>query len=178
MSKQEFKPQYCKCCGQTTNYKITINRGIADTIKAIAVAIKRKGINCIHPRKEMEINTGQIDYKTMVSDGKLTSNQVGNLSRCRFHGFIARVDKHKGNYCLTRKGIEFLRGEPIPQYAVVSKSEKRLLGYYMENKFYCRIEDFKPEMEYWDGINFHIEEGKVIKNTSEFIKAHQPQLIA
>jgi len=64
----EYKPEKCECCGQTTTYIIGIDGGTVDIVKNIALFIGRKGINCVHPRKEMEGHG-------------LSSNQVGNLSR-------------------------------------------------------------------------------------------------
>lgn len=154
-----FIAEVCPCCGQTKDYALKVDQGTVDILKAIAMAVKEKGINCIHPRKEIE--------------GKLlTSNQVGNLSRARFQGLIAKVDidGKKGNYCLTRKGLGFLKGDSIPSIAVISKVEKRLMGYWREDQYRCVITDFKNRDEYWEGVNYHIESGKVVTDTKEFIK--------
>ena len=169
MQKVNYQPKVCTCCGQSLTYLLSIDRGSVDILKAISTAIGRKGINCIHPRKEMEISAGKIDYASMVQEGHLTSNQVGNLSRPRFHGLIAKVkgDNMAGNYCLTTKGAKFLKGEEIPHCAIISKEKNHQIGYFEEDIYRCTIKDFTPDYEYWEGINFSIEEGKIIKTAVE-----------
>ncbi len=162
--KQKFVPQKCTCCGQTVDYALTINQGTVDILKAISVAIRNKGINCIHPRKEMEIHTKQLPYQIMVQAGQLTSNQVGNLSKARMHGLIAKVRGENGNYLLTRKGVRFLKGEPIPRMAIISKMESRTLGYFNEETDMVTIKDYIHKEEYWEGINYRIVDGRIIKN--------------
>src|SRR4030042_647169 len=149
MSKIEYKPEECEHCGQTTTYLLGLDHGTADIVRAIAIKIGEKGINIVHPRKEMEGTT-------------LSSNQVGNLSRARFHGLIASVKGEKGNYLLTRKGAAFLRGESVPRYAIISKSEGHQIGYFTNGeKFMVTIKDLLNEGEYWEGINYDIVEGEV-----------------
>jgi len=169
MQRVNYKPEVCSCCGQSLTYLLAVDRGTVDILKAIATAIRRKGINCVHPRKEMEIAVGQIDYPTMVKEGQLTSNQVGNLSRPRFHGLIAKVrgKDMAGNYCLTTKGAKFLKGEEIPKYAIISKEEKHQIGYFEEEIHRCTIQDFAPDTEYWEGIDFNIEDGRIIKDIDD-----------
>lgn len=151
--KTEYKPEICECCNQSTTYLIAIDRGTVDIVKAIARFIGTKGINAVHPRKEME--------------GKyLTSNQVGNLSRPRFHGLIAHLDGESGNYVLTRKGSDFLRGKVIPKYAIVSKSEGKQIGYFEPETEKVSIHSFNQTGDYWEGIGYEITEGQVI-NTLE-----------
>ena len=164
MKKINYVAKKCRCCGQTLTYLIAVDHGSVDTLKAIATAIRRKGINCIHPRKEMEVTSGQLDYASMVGEGLLTSNQTGNLSKLRFHGLIARIKNKPGNYCLTKKGSQFLKGEEIPKYAIISKKEKHQIGYFQEDIYRCTLADFAPKKEYWEGINFIIQEGKIIKD--------------
>ncbi len=146
----DYKPERCECCGQTTTYILAIDRGTANIVKQIALFIEKKGINIVHPRKEME-------------GDKLSSNEVGNLSRARYHGLIAKASDNPGNYVMTNKGIKFLQGELIPRFAIVSKTEKCQVGYYLpdENKI-----TFKEAMkgEQWDGINYEIVEGRVVLN--------------
>lgn len=159
--KIKFEAPVCEACSQTTQYVLPIDRGTVDILRAISVAIGRKGINAIHPRKEMERE------KAAVGMGFLTSNQVGNLSRPRFHGLIASLDGAAGNYCLTKKGAKFLRGEAIPRYAIVSKSEGHNIGYFHPEELVCRIADFKDPEEYWEGIGYDIEDGKIIHSIKQ-----------
>lgn len=147
----KFEPKKCEHCGQSETYLLAIDRGSADIVYAIAKAIGEKGINAVHPRKEIE--------------GKyLTSNQVGNLSRPRFHGLIAKIKGNPGNYCLTKKGGAFLRNEPVPRFAIISKAESRQIGYWEPEKFEIRIRELLPQSgkEYWEAVNYEISEGDII----------------
>jgi len=178
MQKIDYKAEVCPGCGQSTTYLLGIDRGTVDILKAIATAIRKKEINCVHPRKEMEIGHDQLDYFTMVREGKLTSNHVGNLSRPRFHGLIAKIKGKDmaGNYCLTSKGARFLKGEQIPKYAIISKEAKHQIGYYDDDVHFCTIKDFLPDVEYWEGIDFQIKSGEIIKDINAYNKA-QDRLI-
>jgi len=168
--KQEiYIPEKCSCCGQSITYLLPIDKGTTDILRAVARAIMNKGINAIHPRKEMEVDLGvDSSYELMVQAGKLTSNMVGNLSRPRFHGLIAKIKEQPGNYCLTRKGAAFLKGDIIPKYAIVNKALKHQTGYWMEEKYQATIKDFSRNEEYWEGLDYDIREGqvltKVVKN--------------
>lgn len=149
-----FKPEICNCCGQTKTYAISIDTGTVHILKQIAKFIGEKGINCVHPRKEME---GRF----------LTSNEVGNLSRPRLHGLIAKIKDNPGNYCLTTKGASFLKGAEIPKIAIVLKAtereDKRNVGYFNEEEERCTINDFRGVTgEFWEGIGYSINEGRVV----------------
>jgi len=143
----DYIPEVCPCCKQSTTYVLSIGLGVTEIVKAIARHIQVKGINAVHPRKELEGKT-------------LTSNQVGNLSWARMHGLIAKIDGNAGNYCLTRKGSAFLRGTPVHKYVTRSKVEERTIGYFGDEM--CTIHDFQPGDVRWEGINFTIEEGHII----------------
>lgn len=170
----KYQPKTCESCGQTTTYELVIDRGTVDILKAISMAIRKKGVNIIHPRKEMEVTSRQVPYEEMVRDGHLTSNQVGNLSRARFHGLIAAVKGKSGTYCLTPKGAGFLRGEEIPRIAIISKAEGHNIGYFEEATIRCTIRhpDLAPEKEYWIGHDYLIQDGRVI--TGVQIPTRQP----
>ncbi len=158
----EYVPEVCECCQQTTTYLIGIDRGTVDIVKAIARFIGEKGINAVHPRKEMEGKT-------------LTSNQVGNLSRPRFHGLIASLEGESGNYVLTRKGAQFLRGARIPRYAIISKSEGQQIGYFEPEFYSVTVNQFNYLDQYWEGINYEINEGHVLHRIEKPFQ--QPTLI-
>lgn len=161
--REEYKPERCNCCNQTTTYLLPVDRGTVDILRALAVAIYRKGINIIHPRKEIE-TSDLIDYDLMIKEGMLTSNMVGNLSRPRFHGLIARVKDNPGNYCLTHKGAEFLKGKEIPRFAIISKTEGHQIGYHLPEEYTVTIKDFVKDEDYWEGITFDIVEGRIVKD--------------
>lgn len=148
--KTKVDQKKCSCCGQATQYGLAIDKGTVKIVKEIALFIGKKGINIVHPRKEME-------------GVELTSNEVGNLTRARVHGLIAKVKGKNmaGNYCLTSKGAKFLRGEVVPKIAIVSKAEKKQIG-YIENE-YCTINDKEINAgDYWNGLGYDIHEGKVV----------------
>lgn len=139
----------CPTCGQSTIYFLSIDRGTVQIVKQIARFIGRKGINAVHPRKEME-------------GAWLTSNEVGNLTRARAHGLIARVKGNPGNYLLTTKGSSFLHGSLIAKTAIRSKMEEKTIG-YLEQDGEVRISDFNASGEYWEGVGYEIQEGNIIK---------------
>jgi hypothetical protein len=149
---QTHEPRKCSCCGQTETWEAKMTKGAEDIVKAIAGAIKAKGINIIHPAKEM------------IPSKLLTVSQNGNLSVPRNHGLIAQVEGEAGNYCLTKKAAEFLKGKPIPRIAIVSKVENRQIGYLMPDEtdpknWYVVNQD--DNEGYWGG--FEINEGRVVK---------------
>ena len=152
-SSIKFQADICPACKQTCTYILGLDHGSVDILKQVARFIGKKGINAVHPRKEME-------------GVWLTSNQVGNLSRLRFHGLIAAVRGNRGNYLLTRKGADFLRGTSIPRYAIISKAEKHQIGYFAPESITCVINDFRGDLSepYWEGINYTIEEGRIIQD--------------
>lgn len=149
MQYEEYKPELCPHCGQSTTYILSIDKGTVDILKQIARFIRRKGQNVVHPRKEMEGDW-------------LTSNQVGNLSRPRFHGLIARYKDEPGNYVLTHKGAQFLKGEEVPKFAIASKTEHCQVGYWKPEEYRCTVSEFSADDEYWEGINYEIKEGMVV----------------
>lgn len=152
MKKIKYTPERCECCDQTTTYCVAIDRGSVNIIKKIARAIQKKGINCIHLAKE----------------GVLNHSELCNVIRPRFHGLVAHVDGDgmQGNFCLTRKGVDFLRGKPIPKYAIVSKAKSQQIGYYLTETHYVTIDSFNTTDDYWEGVNFDIVEGRVISADS------------
>lgn len=135
----------CPHCGQHTEYPLAIDRGSIHIVKRISHFIEAKGINIVHPRKEME-------------GSYLTSNEVGNLTRPRIHGLIAKVSGNPGNYCLTQKGLDFLNGKPIPKIARVFKG--RNIGYL--NDEFVTIKEFNTGNDYWNGIGYEIRQGNVV----------------
>ena len=151
---QKFEPKICECCGQEETYQLGLDKGSALIVLKIAQFIGIKGINAVHPRKEMEGNW-------------LTSNQVGNLSRPRFHGLIAALEDSPGNYCLTRKGSAFLRGAIVPKIAIIQKAKSKLLatniGYHLPDEITTTFRELVKKPEYWESIGYEIVEGRIIR---------------
>lgn len=160
-NKVDYKPERCECCGQTTTYALAIDKGTVRILKKVAKAIEQKGINCIHLAKEKV----------------LTHSELCNIIRPRFHGLVAHVEGNKmqGNFCLTNKALDFLKGARIPRVAIVSKVKSCQIGYFQPVSQTCVIDDFKGSgEEWWVGIGFDIVGGRVVK-PSEY--PNQPTLI-
>lgn len=154
MKTIEYTPDRCECCGQEKTYVLPIDRGTGKIVRQIALFIGQKGINAVHPRKEME-------------GSWLTSNDVGNLTRARIHGLIARVRGNPGNYLLTRKGSMFLHGHPVPRFAIVAKktsvSPSHNVGYFRPDENAITLAETMRSGEMWEGIGYEITEGEVIE---------------
>lgn len=179
MTKPDYKKEVCHECGQSTTYLLALDRGTAIIVKAVAAAIKRKGINIIHPKKEMEVPIKEWSYSVAVPNGLLTSVQIGNMTRARVHGLIARIKGEPGNWCLTSKGAKFLRGEPVPRYAIIRKTRSgersRKDDYYMPDTHTVTVNEIDTEgAKYWEPIGFDIVEGRVVEEV-KLKKAEETQ---
>lgn len=164
MSVKNFKPEKCHYCDQSIEYLVPVDAGTVAILKSIAVKIGNKKQNIVHPRKEMETSNKTLTIPDLVREGMLTSNMVGNLSRPRMHGLIAKIDGAPGNYCLTTKGARFLRGEiTISKYAIRDKRTGHTKGYFEEDTLIVHIDDFNNDKAggLWEGIGYEIREGKV-----------------
>jgi hypothetical protein len=111
----------------------------------------------------MELGKNQLEYNKMIREGYLTSNMVGNLSKARSQGLIARVEGKPGFYCLTHKGAEFLKGASIPKYAIMSKVTGHNIGYWFENEERVKMKDLIKNGDYWE-IDFNIVDRAVVFN--------------
>lgn len=121
-------------------------------LKRIYRFIERKGINAVHIEKEM------------VQTGMLTGNQKGNaVGHMVRLGLLAHIEGEPGNFCLTRKAVDFLNGQPIPKYAEVAKRTgehgSRTVSHSEET---CTIKDFNRAGDYWEVPGFEIREGRII----------------
>lgn len=173
-ARVKFEPQTCKGqfadgCGQTLEYLLALDRGTTEIVIAIAAAIRRKGINAIHPTYEMEVPVKAWTFDRARTDGVLTSNHLGNLSRAHRHGLIASVKGERGNWLLTTKGASYLHGARIPKYAIVSKTTGHQEGYFEPEALTVTVRDALGEGIHWDaeGIDFTIEAGRIILNSDE-----------
>lgn len=154
----DFKPDVCECCQLTKNYLIGIDKGSIEIVKAISRAIGDKGINLVHANKEL------------IEKKYLTPLQRGNMSRPRAHGLIAMAhgEGMKGNYLLTSKGAKFLRGEiRIPKYAIMNKVTSHQDGYFESERYTVGVNDFMKGDEYWEGIGYNIEQGRVVRDLKD-----------
>lgn len=142
---EKYKEEVCPHCHQTASYLIGIDKGCAETLLQILQVISKKGINEIHPSREINWKDNQ--------KWKLT-----NLSRNKFHGLIAPLKDKKGYYCLTKKAGKFLRGEAIPRYLIRSKITKHNEQYWKpEENLITFIELLSSsEIPIWDGAEQNI----------------------
>ncbi len=164
--KINYQAEICSHCGQTETYLMTVDLGTVDIVRAVASAIRQKGENCVSPRNEMEVSKSQMSqlgYDRMIREGCLTSNMVGNLSKARSQGLIARVEGKPGCYCLTHKGAEFLKGASIPKFAIMSKVKRHNVGYWYENEERVTMKELIKSGEYWE-IDFNIVDRAVVLN--------------
>lgn len=139
-NKQKFNPEVCECCGQAKTYVLGLDKGSAKIVIAILEKIAKKGVNEIHPARELDVSGPNKWFLT-------------NLSRPRFHGLIAYVDDKKGYYCLTRKAGKFLRGEAVPKHAVVSKVTGHQEGYWLADQERVTLRDLLNDPFQWEGDN-------------------------
>lgn len=139
---EKYQPTICECCGQTTTYRLGLDRGSVEIVIDILKGISAKNLNEIHPTKELGWSKEK-DKQWFVT----------NLSRPRFHGLIAYVKNKPGYYCLTKKAGEFLRGKSIPQFAIVSKVTGHQEGYWQPERYrITRGEVLKDDdIPYWEG---------------------------
>lgn len=123
MKNKKYTPTKCECCGQTTDYEIKVDKGTATIVLAVYNAVRRLDRNQVHLTKDMEARAEDFEsYQHMVSEGFMTSNMADNVLRAKYHGLVAQVEGGgRGEYLITRKGAEFLRGKAIPRTAIVDK---------------------------------------------------------
>lgn len=135
-----YKPEICDHCKQSTTYLLGLDRGSVDIVLEILKAVSARGVNEVHPAQELGLDGDKKWYLT-------------NLSRPRFHGLIAYVKDKKGYYCLTRKAGKFLRGYPIPRYAIISKVEGHQIDYWEAEKHQITLQEAlkSDELPYWEG---------------------------
>ena len=142
---------------------------MSDIVKSIAVAIGKKGINAIHPMKEMLCDPREVPASERIKRGLLTPRQLGNITHVCRHGLVTRLDE-PGTFCLTRKGAAFLRGEAVPLVAIIDKRTHHNIG-YVENKdgmpIKTTIHAMQKSGDYWEGIGYDIVEGNVIQNLNK-----------
>lgn len=167
---KDFIPKRCKDkdCGLAHEYLVSLDPGSAVILKAMAVRIGNKKINIVHPRKEMETKQ-KMSLNEMIRNGMITSNMVGNLSKPRMHGLIAKVGD-AGNYCITRKGWLVLHDKSleIAKFAIRSKVTGRTIGYHRQDLYTTTLGQLEAKTDnIWEGIGYEITEGHVYTEIPE-----------
>jgi hypothetical protein len=149
---EEFKPNICPHCQQTTEYENSLDRGSAVIVIAIANAQRILNQKFVHVRKEMlDVKSKYANQFLMAMAGKMTETSLQNVLRPKYHGLIAQ-GKDPGTYLLTKKGAKFLRGEPVVRSAVVDKlthSKKR----YLNEHITVTLDELmkSDEIFFWEG---------------------------
>lgn len=146
--------QKCHACGQTIDYVLDMDRGSCSILKELAKFIRAKGINAVHPNKEM----------VKIPNPILSARQLDNIVRLKFHGLVAHLDGERGNYALTRKGLAFLNGEPIPKSVTIKKkAEGERAHVVLRSDKLVTIADIDKEWgPWWSSNGYEIHEGRVI----------------
>lgn len=117
----------CTHCGaRLRKYKVSLSRGIINTLIKFRQAVIAKDENKIHLLEDMQ-----------GRDYQLTRHEWNNFSRLRFHGLVAKYKENgqhvSGYWLLTKRGADFLNGKiTIPHSVevfrnrVVSHSEHKV----------------------------------------------------
>ena len=175
---KKFKPQICAACGQTTEYPIRLDKGSALIVIAVSRAIRRKNQNRVHLFNEMLCKRGEYRnaYEAAL-DGKMSARAAGNALRPKYHGLIAQVEGGgKGEYLLTPKGAQFLRGMAVPAIAVIDKTKhkkKEYLDGETETATISRI--LRSDTPFWD-LEWEIDEQSLaLKRKVEAARTAAPQ---
>lgn len=158
MPKQKYEKEKCHACGQTTTYALTLDRGTLNIVKAIASKIRIKGQNIVHPMKEMVVNPRGFDYNRVLQ-GEMTPNMYSNMKHATAHGLIAKVKGYPGNYCLTTKGANFLKGQVVERTAIRSKVTKHTIGYLSDD--FIDLQQLEKLSDFWQGLDYEVVEGTV-----------------
>lgn len=138
MANPKFKAGMCEHCKQSTTYRLGLDKGSAEIMVTLIEAISKKGINEVHPSRELDLSGKKKWFLT-------------NLSRPRFHGLIAFVKNKKGYYLITRKGADFLRNVAVPKYAVRSKVTGHLEGYWEPEACTVTMRQLRKSEQMWEG---------------------------
>lgn len=147
------KNKVCETCGQRVYTLSSLNKGIVNILIACSKFVEKKGVNVFHPEKEL------------LAHGYITANQRGNISHLGNHGLIAKHHE-AGNWVMTKKGLDFLRGAAINKVAVIEKATKTTVGYVSDAGQATLRDIIGNSEEYWQGCNYEIHNGRVVPKES------------
>lgn len=153
MKKIKFRPSICEGCGQTKTYPIRLDKGSALIVIAIARAVRKKNENKIHLFNETLYRKGEFaNARDAAESGKMSARAAGNALRPKYHGLIAQVEGGgKGEYLLTPKGAQFLRGMAVPSIAIIDKTQHKKQDYFEPEVYRTTIgEILHDDQPYWD----------------------------
>jgi len=140
----------CECCSQRLYKPAVLSKGYAKMLVIISEFIEKKGVNVVHPEKEL--------FKL----GLFSVAQRVNMTVLGDHGLVAKHESH-GNWVLTRKGVDFLNGSEIWKVAAVEKATKRTVGHIEKEGKTTLKKLLGKNAPYWQGLGFTIESGRVIR---------------
>lgn len=133
---------------------MSLDHGTALIVVALYNRVRMKKENKVHLLKEMTIKSpedaGLQGYNEMVRSGYITYRMQGNASRARFHGLIASVGDDPGVFVLTRKGVDFLRGEKVPRTVIVEKRTHTNDGYFQPVTNVTDLATLTKKAPFWD----------------------------
>lgn len=101
---------------QVKPWRHTFSPLLASALRKFARGVGRKGQNEIHLRRDL------------IGDLKLTTDELNNFTKLRFHALVALVNnpdgkRKTGYWLLTRRGSRFLKGqESIPRWVTTKKN--------------------------------------------------------
>jgi hypothetical protein len=146
--------EICIHCGASLkSYWHRLTPGLVNTLVKVFVKVIDKGQDRVH-----------------ISEITLNHSEYGNFQKLRFHGLIAKFKENgvwvPGDWLVTKRGAEFLRGEiRVPER--VKTFRNKVIGHsdevvwvkdilkcepFFEQKFAFEFFDIPPETDYTDGI--------------------------
>lgn len=145
-----YEPRACSHCTQTLDYTLTLSRGSALSVIALANAVDRLGRNKVHVGREMiRLEDEFRSYREMVSGGWMTYKMEGNMSVLHRHGLAAMDANEAGYWVLTKKGARFLGGMEVPAVAIVSKVTGHQEGYFEPGGMTTIHKLLKSDVPFW-----------------------------
>lgn len=98
--------EWCDHCGaKIKKHKFTVNRSVAQQL------IKLRRLEVLLGKREIWLN-----HDDVHTEFAFTLNELRNFTRLRFLGLARYTERGSAHWFLTRRGYQFLRGEPVPRY--------------------------------------------------------------
>jgi len=147
----KFTASVCGGCDQTKDYAMALDRGTALIMMAFANAVRRLDRNRIHVTDEMIGAAARgDDFFRQIEQGFMTLSMQHNIAKPRYHGLLAFAGRGSGEYILTRKGAEFLKGGKVPRVAIIDKVHGKNAGYWEPGGEVTILQLLRSRGEFWD----------------------------
>lgn len=105
MEENNEEAKYCDHCGASLKKS---RKSITDKVAATLIKLR-----------QAEVALGKreiwLDHDDKGQPFEMTKNQRSNMSRLRFLGLARYTEAHSGRWFITKRGYQFLRGEPVPK---------------------------------------------------------------